>query len=97
MKSLIVRRLRSTTDRLKRAESELAVVDEQLLFLRDTLDEARIRSLVSETPLAEADADDAQSDVDRLATYRQDLMRRSGELDRARDDLLDRLSLEVRD
>ena len=46
---LIERRLMDVAQRLKRAREELAVIDDQLAALSDAADEARIRSLVSET------------------------------------------------
>ena len=46
--------------RLVRARQELAVVEEQLEVFVETADEARIRALVSETPLADRDWHDAQ-------------------------------------
>src|SRR6185312_1729010 len=52
-RSLIERRLTDVTERLKRARQELAVLDEQLAALSDAADDARIRALVSETPLAD--------------------------------------------
>ena len=46
--------------RLKRAREELAVIDDQLAALSDVADEARIRSLVSETSLAQREYTEAQ-------------------------------------
>ena len=50
---LVEKRLSQSAERLKRLRAELAVVDEQLLSLADDADEARLRALVSETPLAD--------------------------------------------
>ena len=49
---LLERRLSDLAERLKRTKAELAVVDEQLAFFAEAADEARLRALVSETPLA---------------------------------------------
>ena len=49
---LLERRIRDVHDRLVRARQELAVLDEQLAVVADEAEEARLRSLVSETPLA---------------------------------------------
>ena len=46
------RRLIDVSDRLKRLRSECAVADEQLTFLEEEADDARLRALVSETPIA---------------------------------------------
>jgi hypothetical protein len=49
---LVERRLMDVSKRLRKAREELAVADEQFNALAEVADEARIRSLVSETPLA---------------------------------------------
>ena len=46
------RRIRDVHARLVRAREELAVLDEQLAVVADAAEDARLRSLVSETPLA---------------------------------------------
>ena len=56
----VERRLMEVHARLVRARQELAVVEEQLEVFLETADEARIRALVSETPLADRDWHDAQ-------------------------------------
>jgi hypothetical protein len=70
---------------------ELAQVEEELVLLRDALDESRIRSLVAETPLAQADHDDAQRHHDVMAKERDRLREEISRLGRTRDELLDRL------
>ena len=50
-RSLLQRRLVDASDRLKRLRAELAVTEEQLVFLEDEAEEARMRALVAETPL----------------------------------------------
>ena len=47
---LVERRLMDVSKRLRKAREELAVADEQFNALAEVADEARIRSLVSETP-----------------------------------------------
>jgi hypothetical protein len=49
----IERRLRSVSERLRSARDDLGVTEEQLVQLADEADDARLRSLVSETPIAE--------------------------------------------
>jgi len=56
----VERRLLEVHALLVRARQELAVVEEQLEVFLETADEARIRSLVSETPLADREWHDAQ-------------------------------------
>ncbi len=73
VKHLVERRLADVSQRLRRARQELAVVDEQLRALADTADEARIRSLVSETPLAVKEFHEAQRQAEAMEGARQKL------------------------
>ena len=54
-KSLVERRLSQVAGRLKQLREELAVSAEQLNHLADAADDARLRALVSETPVADHD------------------------------------------
>jgi demethoxyubiquinone hydroxylase (CLK1/Coq7/Cat5 family) len=90
---LIERRLTDVHRRLQRAREELAVIDEQLAALADAADEARLRSLVSETPLAEVEHRDAQRHADAMARSRTAVLESISELERAQDQLLDRLEV----
>src|ERR1700733_1512558 len=88
---LIERRLTDVAQRLKRAREELAVIDDQLVALSDAADEARIRSLVSETSLAEREYTEAQRHVDAMTRSRRMVETDVAELQAAQDELLDRL------
>lgn len=88
---LIERRLMDVAQRLKRAREELSVIEEQLAALRDAADEARIRSLVSETPLAHREYTEAQRHADAMERTRRSVAADITELQVAQDDLLDRL------
>jgi hypothetical protein len=90
---LIERRLTDVHRRLVRAREELAVIDEQLAALADAADEARLRSLVSETPLAEVEHRDAQRHADAMARSRVAVLESISDLERAQDQLLDRLEV----
>jgi recombinational DNA repair ATPase RecF len=90
-RSLIERRLTEVTDRLRRARQELAVLDEQLVALSDAADDARIRALVSETPLADKEHHEAQRHADAMARSRVSMQAAITEWERAQDELLDRL------
>ena len=52
-RSVLERKLSETSDRLRALREELRVADEQLAALAEAADDARLRALVSETPLAE--------------------------------------------
>jgi hypothetical protein len=92
MHRLIVERsLRDTHARLVRARQELAVLDEQLMVVADAADDARLRSLVSETPGAAYEHSDARRHAEAYARARQALVQRIGELERRQDELLGQL------
>src|ERR1700720_2237249 len=93
-RSLIERRLRETSSRLKRAREELAVIEEQPAFLAGAADEARLRALVSETPLANREYHDAQRHADAMQRSRRATLVSIAELQTAQDELLDRLVIE---
>ncbi len=93
-RSLLQRRLIDVSDRLKRLRSECAVTDEQLAFLEEEADDARLRALVSETPLAEAEAREVRRHADALRRQREALARSIAELEREQDALLDRMAAE---
>ena len=90
---LIERRLTDVHRRLQRARKELEVLDEQLAALAEAADETRMRSLVSETPLAEMEHRDAQRHVDAMARSRVAVLESIAELERSQDQLLDKLEV----
>jgi hypothetical protein len=94
-RSLLERRLVDVADRLKRLRAEAAVADEQLAFLEEEADDARLRALVSETPLADAEAREVRRHADALARHRDVLRRSVAELEREQDALLDRMASEL--
>lgn len=88
----IERRLRAVGEELKSAREDLAVTDEQLVQLADEAEDARLRALVSETPLAEKEHRKASRHADRLRKHRDKLVTKIAALDQEQDDLLDRFS-----
>ncbi len=80
--------------RRRALRDELAVVEEQLAALADAAGDARLRSLVSETPVADAEHRDASRSADAMARHRSVLLADLAGLDRAEDELLDRLAAE---
>lgn len=93
-RSMVERSLRDVHTRLVRARAELAVLDEQLAVLNDAADDARIRCLVSETPLATHEYTDAQRHADAGNKARAALLGTIGELERRQDELLGQLVVE---
>jgi phage terminase Nu1 subunit (DNA packaging protein) len=88
---LIERRLFDVAQRLKRAREQLALIDEQFAVLSEAAEEARIRSLVSETPLAHREYTDAQRHADAMERGRRTVADEVAELQVTQDELLDRL------
>ena len=62
--------------------------------LAEEADDARLRALVSETPLAEHEHAEAQKHADAMARHRASVVSELADLERAQDDLLDRLIAE---
>jgi hypothetical protein len=78
--------------RRRALRDELAVVDEQLAALAEAAGDARLRALVSETPGAGAEHREASRSADAMARHRGVLLGDLASLDRAEDELLDRLA-----
>ena len=88
----IERRLRSVSEQLKSARDDLGVTEEQLVQLADEADDARLRALVSETPIAEKEHHKASRHAERLRKHRDRLQAKIASLDAEQDELLDRLT-----
>jgi len=85
---LAERRLREVHARLRRAREELAVIDEQLAVVAEAADDARLRSLVSETPLAAHEYGEARRHASAMQRARNALAEDVGALERRQDQLL---------
>lgn len=94
-RSLLERRLSEVADRLRELRQELLVSDEQLAQLAEQADDARLRALVSETPIAEQEHREAQRHAEAMSRHRADVQAEIDRLERSQDDLLDRLSAEL--
>jgi hypothetical protein len=92
--SLLQRRLIDVSDRLRRLRADLLVAQEQLVYMEGEADAARLRALVSETPLADAEARESRRHSDALGRQRDVLARSIAELEREQDALLDRMAAE---
>ena len=90
-RALIERRLFDLAQRLRSARDEMAVIDEQLAALTEAAEEARVRSLVSETPLAHREHTEAQRHADAMSRTRRTVQASIDEMRASQDQLLDRL------
>jgi hypothetical protein len=90
-RALVERRLSEVGARLKSLRDELRVADEQLAALADDADEARLRALVAETPLADREHREAQRHADTMARHRSEVASAISQLEQRQDELLDQL------
>ncbi len=94
---LIERRLSEIGERLRRLRADVAVTEEQISHLADEADEAdeaRVRHLVSETPLSERGRREADGQVHAMSRHREDLLAEVLRLEITQDELLDRMTVE---
>jgi hypothetical protein len=91
-RSMIERRLRENGDELKRARDDLRISTEQLEQLASEAEEARLRALVSETPLAEHTFQEASRHAETMRRHHTELQERILELENRQDSLLDQMS-----
>jgi len=85
---LLERRIKDVHARLVRAREELAVLNEQLAVVADEAEDARLRSLVAETPLAEHDYAEIKRHADAMTKAREAMRATVDDLERRQDELL---------
>ena len=66
----VERRLTEVGRRIRELREELQVADEQLAHLADAADDARLRSLVSETPVSDREHREAARHADAMRNHR---------------------------
>lgn len=93
-RSVLERKLVEVGERLKQLRAELVLTDEQMVQFAETADDARLRALVSETPLADREHHEAQRHADAMHKHRAEVLSTIEQLERRQDELLDRLSAE---
>jgi chromosome segregation ATPase len=89
---LVERRLTQVAERLVALRQELAIIDEQLDHFESDADDHEIRALVSETPGAAFEANDARKHADAMQRHRSHVADKIAELERRQDELLDQLT-----
>jgi hypothetical protein len=92
----VERRIRDVHDRLVRARQELALLDEQYEVVAEAAEDARLRSLVAETPLAAHEYGEMQRHADAMARAREALLSNVSDLERRRDELLQHVGVKPR-
>jgi chromosome segregation ATPase len=86
------RRLTQVAGRLRSLRAELAIIDEQLAQLVSESDDLALRALMSETPSANHESNDARKHADAMRRHREHVVGEIAELEVRQDQLLDRLS-----
>jgi hypothetical protein len=89
---MIERRLIENGGRMKDVRDNLRVAQEQLLHFASEADDARIRALVSETPMSGKEHRDADRHARAMERHRDELVAELARLEANQDDLLDQLS-----
>jgi len=89
---LLERRLSQTATRLKELRGELAQIDEQFAVVTDEADDQALRALMSETPGASFEANDARKHADAMSRHRQHIIDSIRDLEQKQDELLDKLT-----
>jgi len=84
-------RLRALSSEIAELETELRIAEEQVEFQREVSEDARLRALVSETPLADREAQEAGGDLVRMERSRDECKKRLDALRADQDRLLERL------
>jgi len=87
----IPQRLRALSAEIQGLQTEVGILEEQIAFQTEVADDARIRAVVSETPLADREAREADGDLARLVRLRQETLQRLQTLRDDQDSLLERL------
>jgi hypothetical protein len=85
----IQKSLHEVGDRLNKARSDLKIVEEQVLFQMDVVEETNTRMVVAETPIADREYQIAREDLNRLEKERERVTAEIAELKREQDRLLD--------
>lgn len=89
---MIERKLSELSHELRRSRDELRISTEQLEHFAGEAEEARIRALVSETPLAEQDFQEASRHAEAMRRHHSDLLGKIDDLEVRQDKLLDKLT-----
>ncbi len=89
--SMVERKLKENSDELKRAREEFRISVEQLEHFEAESEEARLRSMVSETPLATQEYREAARHTEKMRNHHGELQARIEALEVRQDALLDEM------
>lgn len=92
LRSNVERRLKDVSKRLASLRDDLRIADEQLMQLADEAEDARLRALVSETPLAEREHKNAERHAQKMRSHREGVQSKIARLEVQQDELLDKMT-----
>ena len=87
----LTKRLEDIRTELQRGREALRILDEQVAFQQGVAGEAETNAVVAETPLAHRERREADGDLQRLRTQREELQTQIAELVSEQDELLERM------
>ncbi|MDP6894365.1 MAG: hypothetical protein QGF73_03295 [Acidimicrobiales bacterium] len=90
----VEKRLMEVSRRIKQQKEDLLVAEEQLISLTSDADEARIRSLVSETAISDNDRRDSVRQSENMQKYCHKIRNEIQRLEEIQDALLDKMNTE---
>lgn len=82
-------KLDALANEIAQLRREIQILEEQISFQEEVSGEASLRAIVSETPLADREADEAGRDLDRLRKVREEAVASLDRLNAEVDRLLD--------
>ena len=91
-KKILQSRLVDTSHQLKRLQVDYQVAEEQLVFLDHEAEDARIRSLVSETPIADKEYREAQKHAESMRRHLRELETEITKIESLQNKVLDQIS-----
>jgi hypothetical protein len=89
---LTERRLSQVASRLRSLRDELSMIDEQMVQFADDASEMSLRALVSETPMASHESNEARKHLDAMRRHRSHVVDEITSLEMRQDELLDQLT-----
>lgn len=93
MTSAVVKwKLKKTSARLRTLRDELALIDEQRMYVVDDADDLELRAVVSDSPMARSEAHAAGGHAAAYGKARTHIVDEISRLEARQDELLDRLS-----
>ncbi|MFP5224355.1 MAG: hypothetical protein ACLGH3_02170 [Actinomycetota bacterium] len=82
-------KLDALANEIAQLRREIQILEEQISFQEEVSGEASLRAIVSETPLADREADEAGRDLERLKRVKAEAQRSLEHLSQEVDKLLD--------